>query len=166
MRGLLILLIPLVAWDALGQESPCSTRSILVNVVDQEGRPVQDLRGDNFRAKYHGHPVHILSASLDAQPRRIVLLLDASGSMQDALKWGAQERLARDIVRGLPNSSFALMIFTSKVQDKMGFALGPVALAKKLDNLPSEIQAIPKDERHTALYDAILAALNELKKIT
>ena len=143
------------------QQAPCSTRTLLVNVIDQEGKPAQ-VSADSFRAKYHGHSVDILSVTSVAASRRIVLLLDATGSMQDGLKWEAEQLLARDIVQGPPDSSFALMIFGSDIEDKIGFAQGPVALAKKLNDLPSELQAIPKGERKTALYDAILAALNEL----
>lgn len=156
-----LLLVAFLAGGLFGQESPCTTRTLLVNVIGQEGKPAQ-VSADSFRAKYRGRPVDILSVTSEAKSRRIVLLLDASGSMQEALKWEAEKLLARDIVRGLPNSSFALMIFASGIQDKVGFARGPAALAKKLNDLPSELQTIPKGEGKTALYDAILAGLDEL----
>lgn len=60
---LLILLIALLTSSALGQEPPCSTRTLLVNVADQEGKPVE-VSADSFRAKYRGRPVDILSVPL------------------------------------------------------------------------------------------------------
>ncbi|HKS97158.1 MAG TPA: vWA domain-containing protein, partial [Terriglobia bacterium] len=57
---------------------------------------------------------------------------------------------------------FALMVFSEGIKDKVGFAQGSAALVKKLNDLPGELKLIPKYERKTALYDAVLVALDEL----
>jgi VWA domain-containing protein len=158
-----LLLVTFLAVGLVGQEPPCSTRTLLVNVLDQKGMPIQGVHADNFRGKYRGHPVDILSVTPEALPRRIVLLLDASGSMQTGGQWDAEQILATDIVRqALPGSAFALMVFAREIRDKVGFAQGPAALANKLDSLAAEPPVIPVGHRATALYDTIVAALAEL----
>lgn len=82
--------------------------------------------------------------------------------MQNGRKWDAEQLLAEDIVRDLPDSSFALMVFSEGIQDKVEFAQGSAPLVKKLNDLGNELKVIPKNERKTALYDAILTALDEL----
>lgn len=153
---LLILLIVLLTSSAVGQESPCSTRTLLVNVLDQEGKRVE-VSADSFRGKYHRQPVDILSVASEAQPPRIVLLLDGSGSVSSSGRWQAEQLLAADIIRSSPaGSSFALMVFTDQIRVNVRFAEGLAAVAWKLDELPSE----PRGK--TAIYDSILAALDEL----
>lgn len=57
------------------------TRSVIVNVLDRQGTPVRNLTKDNFVAHLNGKPVEVLDAHYSVAPRRIVVLLDVSGSM-------------------------------------------------------------------------------------
>ncbi|HEV2290113.1 MAG TPA: vWA domain-containing protein [Candidatus Acidoferrales bacterium] len=55
------------------------THVVPVTVVTTDGKPVTSLQSQNIRVREHG--VQVKSFSLDAGPRRIVLLMDISGSM-------------------------------------------------------------------------------------
>jgi von Willebrand factor type A domain-containing protein len=148
------------------EENPCLKRTIPVHVLDVEGKPVSGLLAGNFRAKYRGRPVQIPGFSTDVSARRIVLLLDASGSITDTttVMWRAEQVLAADLMlHGPQPSSLALMVFASEVEDKVGFAQGPLAVAKRLETLRAERDPVPGGHGKTALYDAILAGLAELK---
>jgi VWA domain-containing protein len=139
------------------QEAPCTTRTLLVNVLDEKGKPAE-VSTDSFRAKYRGHSVDILSATSIATSPRIVLLLDASGSISSGRQWKADQLLAADLIRAShSSSSFALVVFGSQIQIRVGFAEGLAAVTRKFDELPSE----PRGP--TAIYDAIFAALDELR---
>ena len=66
--------------------SPCPTNArapethiLPVTVVTVEGKPVANLQSHNVHI--HGGGAQVKSFSLDIGPRRIVLLLDTSGSM-------------------------------------------------------------------------------------
>lgn len=161
-----VLLVALILSSALclsAQEAPCSTRTLLVNVLDQKGWPVNGLGRERFRAKYRGHAVEITSVADTIRPRRVVLLLDASGSMQDGWQSKTEQMLAADVVRdGIAGTSFALMVFSSRVQDETNFAQNSDILAKKVKHLSDAFEAIPKNERKTALFDTIIGALDEL----
>src|SRR3972149_2012270 len=100
LRALLavpLLLLVGAALEALAQACTCEggplRRTLAVNVLDEQGNQVSGLTAANFRAEFRGQPVKILSAALDTQPRRIVLLVDVSESM--AARVGKGELAAR-----------------------------------------------------------------------
>jgi hypothetical protein len=63
------------AQDALD----CQHRSLVINVRNQEGNLVPGLEPTAFQASLRGQPVKIVSARVNADQPRIVLLLDVSG---------------------------------------------------------------------------------------
>jgi hypothetical protein len=56
-----------------------------INVEDARGLQIQGLTPADFQAKVHGRSIKILSIALDDRPHRVVILLDASGSI--ASEW-------------------------------------------------------------------------------
>src|SRR2546422_193408 len=80
---LTLLVAPLFCRDLKAGEQPCSHRIILVSVTDDKGRFAEGLTAASFVGKCRGKPVRILGASRDVSSRRIVILLDTSGSMTE-----------------------------------------------------------------------------------
>lgn len=79
-----------------GQEAP-GRRTLLVNVLDREGRMVAGLDATRFRGEYRGRPVRILSAREDRSSRLVAVVVDVSGSQNGralAAAWRAVESLA------------------------------------------------------------------------
>jgi acyl-CoA synthetase (NDP forming) len=98
-----IVLLLWVVSNRPAQEPPCSQRTVLATVIDKPGNPVRGLSAANFRGEFRGHTVQIISATLDTRPRRIVLLVDASGSMTAAdsrRKWDAAKMIATALATG------------------------------------------------------------------
>src|SRR5215475_12433922 len=58
----------------------CSTASIWLSATDNTG-VLTTLHEDSIKTKIGGKSAKLLSLSLDTHPRRIVLLVDTSGSM-------------------------------------------------------------------------------------
>jgi hypothetical protein len=145
------------------QESGCTRRTVPVSVVDREWNLVRGLNAANFRGKLHGHDVEILSAFIDTRPRRIVLLLDASGSMMEQKQsWTAAKSLSEDLIRfAPPQASIAQMAFSETILDAAGFDQDRLALLKRLSALANVCEQ-PRKTRRTALFDAISRALSEL----
>lgn len=162
LSGIVLLLWVVSSLPA--QELPCSQRTILATVIDREGNPVRGLSAADFRGEFRGHAVQIISATLDTRPRRMVIVLDASGSMiAPKAKWDAVQVLASDALRFAPSgSSMALLIFSSTVLDKTGLESGPGPLARRLALLAEEINRPRKGFGKTALWDAIQAGLAHL----
>lgn len=138
------------------QENPCLTRTVPVNVTTNDYRVVSGLTSANFRGKFRGHPVEIISVKYDTGPRRIVILLDASGSMKYA--WEAELGTAQNIVlQAPPKDSFAVLAFgdgTSYM--RIGFGKDPKDLVNGLGRMTRVGKAYGK----TAMLDALLEAVN------
>lgn len=141
------------------QDDPCTTRTVLVTVIDRQGNSVTGLTAANFRGKFRGKPVEILSAVPHPRPPRIVLVVDASGSMAGTSgNWAVTTDLAADIFRNAPAyTHFALITFAGAIHERVGFTSETSVLARKLAALPKA----PRGGR-TSLYDALTLALVEL----
>ncbi|MGC9993943.1 MAG: vWA domain-containing protein [Terriglobia bacterium] len=141
------------------QDSPCTKRTIAVGVVDYAWNLVPNLTAANFRGKLRGHDVQILSAALDTNPRHIVMLLDASGSMMEPSEgWETEKSSSEYLIRfGPQGASIAQMAFAASVLDTEGFAQEPLTLMKNLHALVDVCER-RKVGGPTALFDAILNA--------
>ena len=148
MRWYLALLLftsfgPLHLW---AQEGPCTRRTIAVGVVDRQWNLVEGLKAGNFRGKVGGRDVQVLSAVLDNGPRRIVVLLDASGSMIGSGElWETEKAFSECLIRfGPPRASIALMAFAAIVLDTENFEQDPLALTRNLHS-PAECVRAAQD---------------------
>jgi|ERR1700687_3444876 len=93
------LLLLAYGFLATAQTAPTqTTRSLLVNVLDRNGNAVRDLAKDSFRAKVNGHPATVVEARYSLAPRRIVVLLDMSGSMAGETEKNKKWRIAREAI--------------------------------------------------------------------
>lgn len=55
----------------LSAQEVTQQRTVLVSVIDEDGRAVPDLTAANFRGKLQGEAVNVLSATLDTSPRHV-----------------------------------------------------------------------------------------------
>jgi len=135
---------------------------VVANVLTEAGQPVADVPASSFRGTFRGKPVRVLSATQDPGPRRIVVMLDASGSMgQPPGKWQLAHGAAREIVLTSPAEyQIAFLIFADKVDRVVGFPEGRKAATDGLAALEPGRGWIPKGK--TALFDAILEGLELL----
>lgn len=148
------------------QDDPCTTRTVVISVIDRQGNPVTGLTAANFRGRFRGKPVQIDSAGNDAARGRVVIVLDASGSMQGSAIWTAATVLAEDIARLTSRYySVALVVFATHVVETVGFDEGYVPLATRLSALRAQLPVTPEDERKTALYDGISTAIALLRPV-
>jgi DNA-binding transcriptional ArsR family regulator len=152
----------LLVAGASAQESACLHRTLLLNVEDAKGIPIQVLHPADVQAKLREGPIKILSIVPDDRRHRIVILLDASGSM--AAKWGRVLAPASALAETkLPNTDLALLIFGSRVYEQVGFSEGQTAIAERLRHLGTDTKDAEKLVRgKTALYDSLLAGLQIL----
>ena len=147
------------------QEPLCLQRTVVANVLTEAGQPVADVPASSFRGTFRGKPVRVVSATRDLRPRRIVVLLDASGSMlEGGGKWQLARRAVGDILSALPaKDQIALLVFAAKVDAVVGFSEGRRAIADKIAALEAGRKAFPKGSRYTALFDAMMESLSLLQ---
>ena len=152
---------------ASGQETQPTIRSevSLVNVIftakDKKGRPVPNLKADDFQVFENRQPQQIeyFSEMGDQSevPLTIALLIDTSGSVKEKLEY--EKTTAADFFREIlrPNKDLALIIqFDSDVNLVQDFTQSQSDLINALDNL--------RAGNSTSLYDAVYLAAEEKLK--
>jgi hypothetical protein len=137
-------------------------RTVVVGVLTTKGQLVNGLDASYFRAKLGREPVQVLSATYDTAPRRVVLLLDVSGSMEDSL--GIEKRLADFLLAQInPASKIELSSFATRVVDVLPFGTNRAVVRGAVEKLePPEMIKGTKSTRKTALLDALVEGLKVL----
>jgi len=155
--------------EALAQETPCLRRTVMASVLTTAGQPVASVPASSFKGEFRGKPVRILSATRDLGPRRIVVLLDASGSMAGLTKgkWDRVLRAASDVAaHAPPDSSVALLVFNDKVKQKVDFSAGPQAVLERIAQVREGRTPDRLPAGRTPLLDAVLEGLRMLEPAT
>jgi len=147
-----------------GQVSPnpaLASRSVIANVIDSHGNPVRDLTNDNFAIFLNGKPAAVTTARYTLAPRRIVVLLDVSGSMfgqTNSGKWRIAEEAVRDLLAQTESDvPIAMLTFAGGVQNTFNFSRDRTAIQNWIQENADEPPRLKK--RKTALFDGIIGAL-------
>src|SRR5713101_4087990 len=148
---------------SVAQSPPKRTVSVLINVLDQNGSAVSDLRKENFQVKLNGHPAALVGAPYSFGPRRIVVLLDMRSSMKGQSinnAWVIAREALEDVLTESPTGAqIALLTFSSQVDKIVDFSQGRPAIKDWLKHGPSQrsdIKACTKE--CTGLFDAVSEA--------
>jgi len=122
---------------------------IPISVFDQNGAPVPDLHAGDFRVSEDGVPQEIRSFGIDRNPVSVVLVLDASATVEQEIK--KLKQAARDFVSALSKEDrFSLISFSDSAVLVLDWTEDERRVQKALRNLESGIR--------TALYDAMFMA--------
>jgi len=133
---------------------PSCDQQITVNVRDSRGEFLSDLQASSFHAKVGGHAAFVTSANVFTGPTRLILVLDASGSMggRDMKRWRAIKALTSQIVASVPTSTdLALLVFNRQIVRKVEFGHSRKELLDTIEQLPDA-------NGMTALWTALLEA--------
>lgn len=148
------------AGPAEAQVPTFGVRSELVvlsaSAVDGSGRPVTDLKREEFRILEEGRPQAIAHFAIgQGAPARMLLLVDASGSMNAELKATSTRMAATQILAALaPEDQAALAGFDSQYWGIVGWTRDKRQVAEGFAGL--------KPFGSTALHDALARAASDL----
>jgi Ca-activated chloride channel family protein len=143
-----------------GQVLTFSARSELVvfsaTAVDAKGRPVVDLRREEFRVYEEGRAQKIEHFHQGpGVPARVLLLVDASGSMNDAFKVASARRAAGQILDVLgPEDRVALAGFDSRYWGVVAFTADKESVRRGLATITPF--------GSTALHDSLAKAAHDI----
>lgn len=138
-----------------------------VSVADSSGRPVRNLKADDFRVFEDGvergvdffQPIKRFDKS---RPMSVVFALDVSGSMTDEELAGLQNAMKSFIKRLADyNSQFAIMTFAMEVKTLRPFTKRPEDLEKSFSRIRRDANGLS-----THAYDAIDDAIRLLDRKT
>ena len=130
---------------------------VLLNctVIDENGKPVQDLKQSDFHIWEDGVPQTPNSFTHQDLPVSMGLIIDNSGSMRD--KRGAVNAAAMTLVRGSnPKDAAFVVNFSDRAFLDQGFTSDISLLNQGLSHFDSR--------GTTAMYDAVAASADELSK--
>ena len=165
----LLATLPLFAFvpAAVAADESCLRRSVLVMVLDSSGNPVTDLTAADIQAEFRGQPVTIHSAEFAVQPARVIVLLDASGSvMHRAGKWRFFRQTAENIGTTLPNEfSLGLVVFAAETLLQVSTDNGREAFLAVLRDLPADRKGVPTYSKRTSIRDAIVEGVKLLEPV-
>lgn len=143
----------MLACPAAANDCPAAT--ILLNAFDRDFNIQRDLRAEDIKVEVDRKQVAILSVSLDIHPRRIVVMVDSSGSMGASSQnggWGITLPAAGYAVDAVPASaSSELVTFGEQLRrESTDFenrqTVGERVLALRKNGHP---------HGHTSLFDSI-----------
>ena len=77
----LLSLAPVLQTPALSQEASCIRRTLPLSAADSQGVPIEGLGATDLQTRFRVGPLKILSIVPDDRPHRIVILVDASGTI-------------------------------------------------------------------------------------
>lgn len=157
VASLLALVPPPPGWAQLPRFPSRAELVVLsATAVDRRGRPVTDLRRDEFRVYEDGRPQRLEHFSLARESRaRLLILVDASGSMTGQLKSSSARMAALQILVALdPQDQAALAGF-----DDRYFGLVPFTTDReRIQQGFGELEPFGS----TALHDALDRASRDL----
>jgi Mg-chelatase subunit ChlD len=149
-----ILLFTLLCPHCFGEDGGCAERTVIVSASDSNGKAIPfTLQSADLQGKINGKPLQIVGVTKPTNAERVVIVLDASGSMRNV--WQRTLEFAVEIVHGSPSSTqFALVIFADN-------ELRTVEFGKTGPEFITEIMSfkIVNPSGHTALRDAIWKAV-------
>lgn len=162
--GLVATSISLLAPSVTAQ----ATTSLLVNVIDRKGDAVRNLTRDDFRVRVNGRPATLHEASYGLAPRRIVTLLDMSGSMSGQAgdkRWRIASEATEDFLTDTPTDvSVALLTFSDRVHDVFDFSQSRDSMTMWLKQGATK-EGDSRIHGRTALFDALLTATKILTPV-
>ncbi len=129
------------------------TVRVPVSVVDKGGRPVLDLRSEDFRLSEDNRPQKVTLFSSERRPLRIALALDISRSMENKIRQ-VQEALRHFIDILEPADEILVITFNDEVEVVQDFTSDRQRLGEVLSKL--------EPEGGTALYDAADEAIQQV----
>lgn len=129
---------------------------IYATVRDEQGKFIMDLKKDDFTVLESGRPQNIALFSADRKPVHLALLMDTSNSMnREGRLTIAQEAAAGFLKEMEPDDTASLIAFS----DVPRVVVESTADKEALEKAVLSIEATGG----TALYDAIMAAVEELR---
>jgi von Willebrand factor type A domain len=144
---------------ARAQQNDCRRQVVPIHISTLDGSPLPELTPAHFEAALDDTPIRVAGLSAEEQPRRLVLLLDASGSIRGGTTsgWDATVEVAAQLLSALPPLEVGLAFFGEDVH-----SLVPPTMERRrlLDEVERLRQGVPGPDaarpQRTALWDSLL----------
>lgn len=160
LAALAVLLVIVASPESVPQESLLSIAvdvrlvNLNVAVVDRNGQPYSGLSGNNFRVYDNGVEQAIHHFSTEDLPYSMGLVLDRSGSMTSMIR-EVYDAAFHTVQASKTEDEFFIELFNDQVEMRQDLTSDQGLLQRQLEGVVAS--------GSTALYDAILIALDRIK---
>jgi Ca-activated chloride channel family protein len=152
--------------EAVGEDDVVRVETELVSVpavvTDRTGRPLTNLRAENFTLYEDGRPQRLANFATTEAPFEVALLLDTSGSTRAEV--GLIRRAANAFIQSLrPGDRVALLSFSTKREGKE--SLATIEVKAQLTSDREELQAALENigsSNGTPFYDGLERVASEV----
>ena len=144
---------------ARAQQNECRQRLVAVHVTTRDGAAPPQLTATHFQATTADKPIRVVAVSAEHKPHRLVILLDASGSVRGGTTagWEATVEVAAQLLAALPPMEIGLALFAEEVETVVEPTTVRERLLEEVDHLRAGPREAPGGRRQrTALWDALL----------
>jgi hypothetical protein len=153
-----VLALMLFGTRLFAQTASCSRQSVYLNILRQ-GTTAPELTVGGLSAKLDKKHVKLLSVLPGDSPRRIIVLLDSSGSvLSSPFAWRAYLAITKNLVTNLPDGTTAKVVVFA---DKIDMVIPVTGDRAKLDGQFKALEAgwgYFRKPRSSAVWDAMKAA--------
>ena len=158
-----LFLALLCAVSARAQQNECRQRVIPVHVVTRDGALPPKLNQANLEAAYANKPARVAAVSGAHRPQRLMVLLDASGSVRGgtASGWEATVQVAAQLLANLPPMEIGLALFSEEVEPVVSPTTDRERLLEEIERLRTGPPEFERGRRQrTALWDALFDSVS------
>jgi len=158
----IVLLGCFVVSPALSESNDCLHRSVPLNIIAWKPTQVPPLTPASLDVYLQGNVVSVNSVKLDQSPRRILILVDVSGSFLGKYDWITY--LTTDLLDHVPPpNEIGLATFDESLQLLVAPTTNHDALSRQIATAftPANLN-LPRKHKLTALWDAISGSVNLL----
>jgi hypothetical protein len=158
------LLLCSFAWNASAQTDTCSNYLVPLVVRNVQGERIRNLSANDLEVKLNGNILPVENIQRESRPRRIVILIDASGSMaanSTFVPW-RQSLDSASLLAGLSEgrAHLALLIFSEKILEEISFSADNTPIVKRIAELQKDTDYAKRQVHgRTILVDAMNRAL-------
>ena len=152
-------LVFVLAGPALAQQNECRQWVVPIHVSTGDGAPPPRLTPAQFEATYGDQSVRVTAVSGEHQPQRMIVLLDASGSVRGGTTagWDATIQVAAQLLAALPPLEIGLALFSEEVEPVVLPTTDRERLLEEIEHLRRGPRAAERGRRQrTALWDSLL----------
>src|SRR3990172_2179788 len=152
-------LLFVLAGPAQAQQNECRQRVVPIHIMTRDGAPPPKLTPAQFEATFADKPVRVTAVSGPQQPQRLIVLLDASGSVRGGTTagWEATVQVAAQLLAGLPPLEIGLALFSEEVEPVVGPTTDRERLLEEIERLRTGPREAERGRRQrTALWDSLL----------
>jgi Ca-activated chloride channel family protein len=131
---------------------------VRASVVDNKGKPVENLKPEQFAVKEDGVEQEIKYFSDRKESASVLIMLDVSGSADEFVRASNAEN-ALNFIRSNPENDYSIVAFNTKITELADWG----SSRRQLVDSVSKTMELKKTEGNTAFFDTLMYALGKFK---